>query len=247
MPLAVSPTQSEVQTVLRAFLLGVLPFGVDIVEGRDNLVPEPAATSFVVMTALRRARIETNTDAYLDTAFTAAIIGTTMAVSSVELGAVLAGATVFGAGVIPGTTVARQLNGPVGGPGNYVVAPAQTGVGSESMAAGTSAATGPTEVVYQLDVHAATPGASADLAQTITTMFRDPFAYDLMQALNPAVAPLHADDPVQVPFENAENQYETRWVVEAHMQVNQVVSGMSQQFAAALAVDLVDVDGAFPP
>jgi hypothetical protein len=78
--------------------------------------------------------------------------------------------------------------------------------------------TQPTEVVYQLQVHGP---QSADNSQRISTLFRDAFAVDSMPA---AVSPLYADDPQQLAFSNDQQQYEDRWIVEAHMEVDPTIT-----------------------
>jgi hypothetical protein len=60
------------------------------------------------------------------------------------------------------------------------------------------------------------------------------------------VAPLHADDPKQIPFINAEQQYEYRWVIEAHMQANQIVLGIPQQFFDVVDLNVESVTVEFP-
>jgi hypothetical protein len=60
------------------------------------------------------------------------------------------------------------------------------------------------------------------------------------------VAPLHADDPRQMPFINDQSQYEWRWIIEACLQANQVVIS-PQQFADALEIGLIEVDSHYPP
>ncbi len=103
----------------------------------------------------------------------------------------------------------------------------------------------PSKVTVQLDVHGPN---SADNAQIISTMFRDQYAFDAFAASGiPGVAPLLADDPRQIPFQNAEDQYEDRWVVEAQIQANQIVSSIPQQTFDVIAVDLINVDAAYPP
>ncbi len=84
---------------------------------------------------------------------------------------------------------------------------------------------------------------SADWAVIITTMFRDPYGYD---TLSPECTPLYATDPVQMPLTNAEDNYEQRWSFSALLQFNPAVS-VSQEFADALRVTLVNVDATFPP
>ena len=55
----------------------------------------------------------------------------------------------------------------------------------------------------------------------------------------------YADDPKQVPFLNAENQIENRWIVEAHIQVNPSIT-IPQQFAGTAVVGIVSVQERFP-
>ena len=46
-------------------------------------------------------------------------------------------------------------------------------------------------------------------------MFRSSYAVDFFAALGGAITPLFASDPRQMPFVNAEQQYEDRYVIEA--------------------------------
>ncbi len=239
-------TQSTAQAVLRSFLQAILPIGTDVIQGQDNRVPEPANVNFVVMTAIRRDRIETNIDTYADTLFNGSINGSVLTVTGTSFGALFPGNQVFGVGVAPLTQVNSQLTGTAGGIGTYQVSASQQ-VSSEPLAAGTATLLQPTELTYQLDVHSKDVGTAADLAQTITTAFRDSYAFDFFAALNPNVIPLHADEGRQIPFVNAEEAYETRWIIEAHLQVNAALTFLPQQFAGALSVGLVDVNAAYPP
>jgi hypothetical protein len=232
---AVSPPQTiGVQTTMSTF--------VDVVAAQDNRVPEPASPDFIVMTPIRRPRLSTNIDTYADVAFTASIAGSVMTVSTIQIGAIAAGTTLFGTGVVPGTQI-TALSGGTGGPGTYAVSPPQS-VPAQPMAAGGATFLQPTEFVVQLDVHGPNSG---DNAQIISTLFRDAFGVDAFAALNAAVSPLYADDPNQTPFINAEQQFETRWTVDAHLQVNEVVAGVPQQFAGVIAVGLVEVEAAYKP
>ena len=67
------PSQSNIQVALRAFLLNILPAGTQVIQGQDNRVSEPSVGDFVVITPIRRERIETNTDTFNDCAFTGSI------------------------------------------------------------------------------------------------------------------------------------------------------------------------------
>ena len=66
MAVTVTPTQTDILTALRSFLIAVLPTGIEVVRGQINRVPQPLDADFVVMTPLSRERIETNIDSYAD-------------------------------------------------------------------------------------------------------------------------------------------------------------------------------------
>ena len=97
-------TQSDVQVALRSFLLSALPSGMVVIEGQDNRVPEPTSGDFAVFTAIRRERIETNVDDYIDTAFTGSIATTVLTVSAMRFGSIAVGNQVFGVGIPAGTS-----------------------------------------------------------------------------------------------------------------------------------------------
>jgi hypothetical protein len=61
MTLALSPsvTQTQIQTLLRAYLLGILPSGIEVVIGQENRVSEPDADNFVIMWPTLRKRLAT--------------------------------------------------------------------------------------------------------------------------------------------------------------------------------------------
>lgn len=230
------PSQTQIQTALRTFLIGILPANVDVIAGQDNRVPEPAHVDFVVMTTIRRERIETNFDTRNDCSFTASISGTVMAVTGSILGLISVPNVLFGTNVTLGTKITAQTSGPPGAPGNYTVSVAQT-VASEKMACGTQNDMQATRVVIQLDVHGPN---SADNAQTISTLVRDDFAEISIAASGFDISSLYAEDPKQVPFLNAEQQYETRYIVEAMLQANQVIAP-PQDYADQLHVTLEEV------
>lgn len=241
MSLSVAPTQSRVRVALRAFLLSILPDGIEVVEGQDNRVPEPKASDFVIMTVIRRQRLATNIDTYADARFIGSIAGDTMTVDEVDFGAIVIGRYVFGTGVADGTQVTALGNG-TGGPGTYKVAPSQD-VSQRVLADGVQNIMQPTMIVFQIDIHGP---ASADNAQTISTLLRDDYGVRAFAALDPLVVPLHADDPKQMPFINGENQYEDRWIVEACLQADGSVE-VPQQFADTAVVGVINVDASYPP
>ncbi|BCH11939.1 hypothetical protein MesoLj131c_61970 [Mesorhizobium sp. 131-3-5] len=237
------PNQSAIQTVLRGLLLKYLPAGVEVVSAQDNRVPEPAG-DFVTMNVIRRGRLSTNVDTFQDCAFEASIADEVMTVTLVEFGALLAGATVFGGPVADGTLISAQIDGTPGGDGTYTVSPAQT-VTAQKLSSGAETIMQPTDVVIQLDVHSASDGNASDMAQTIATLIRDERATRYFADAGMDGAPLYAEDPRQVPFLNGEQQYETRYVVDVHVQANQAI-GLPQQFADQAVIDVFTVEATYP-
>ena len=268
--ITLSLTESQILTVLRAFLLDILPTGTEVIKAQTNRTPEPLVTNFVVMTPLLLGRLATNQDDYRDAAFMGSITGTTLTVTSVQFGTLVVGAPVYGGGVTAGAYITALGTG-TGGVGTYIVTPSQTvpsgdmipfRILTESgeplltedgawilldsyipagtpipMFAGIYAAKQSTMVTVQLDVHGP---ASADNVQRITTLFRDAYACEFFDVLEPALRPLHADNARQAPFLNGEAQIEYRWTVDAVMQANPVVT-TPQQFADQIGITLEPV------
>ena len=214
-----SPTQSSVQTALRAFLLSILPAGMTVVAGQANRVSEPSQADFVVFTAIMRERIETNFVAWADVAFTGSVSGVNLTVASVQFGAIAIGSTLFGVGVASPTTIVSQTSGAPGGAGVYVVSQGQT-IASSVLAAGNVILTQPVKITFQVDVHGPN---SADNAQAISTLFRSEIATSFFNAPASGIDALYADDPRQMPFDNGEQQVEFRWIINAVMQANQAI------------------------
>jgi hypothetical protein len=246
MAVTVSPTEQQIDTALNAFLATLAPAGTPIILGQQNRVPEPQPGTFLVMWPLRRIRLATNEDAFDDCFFDGSIAGTLMTVGTVTGLALAPGRAVYGPDVAAGTTIASQQSGTPGGAGVYVVSPSQT-VSSATFSAGAATFTQETEVVYQVDVHAPGVQAASDLAQAITTMTRDAYATTFFAAQGVAVRPIHADDPRQIPWTDAEDQFESRYVVEMHLDVQQTISGVPAQFAGSATITAINVDASFPP
>ncbi len=226
-------------------MLAILPAGVEVVAGQDNRVPEPEGADFVVMTPIGRQRLATNIDAYADNAFVGSITETTLTIAEVIAGVLAVGNIIAGANVTIGTVVTALGTG-TGGVGTYTVSPAQTAA-SGIISAGSQASTQKTKVTVQLDVHGPN---SADNAETIATLFRDPLAVSVFLASGFDVTPLYTEEPRQIPFINAEQAYETRWVVDAVMQANQVstaqVAVAPIQFASTVSITLKNVSATDP-
>lgn len=235
--ITVSPNQADTQKAIGLFLEDILPSNTDVVVGQINRVPEPKGANYVIMWTINRNRLETNIDGMEDVLFTASIAADVMTVSAIEYGVLLDGNSVFGITVADGTSIVDQLTGDPGGVGTYTITPDQT-VTPRSMAAGYVDITQNTEVVMQLDVHGP---LSSDNAQTISTLFRDTYGVDKFHEINPDITPLFTSDPRQIPFSNAEQQVETRWIIDAHLQVNARVI-VPQQFAETVEVDVINVE-----
>lgn len=239
--ISLSPTQGDTLTAVRAFLISVLPAGIEVVLAQDNRVAEPGGPDFVAITPMRRTRLETNVDSYIDCYFAGAISGQTLSIISVNYGTLIKGAVIFGEGINMPITIVRQTAGPPGGAGTYLLSAPLT-VAEEQMAAGTAQLLQPTEVTFQVDVYGLN---SADNAQIISTTFRDEYAVNTFRALNPLITPLYADDPRQMAFISDQAQFEDRWIIEAKVQVNAVVV-VPQQFADDLHVTTIVVEVAYP-
>lgn len=59
-------TEAQCFTALRAFILGLVPAGVEVIRTQGNRIAEPAGTNFVLMTEMGRVRLETNIESYAD-------------------------------------------------------------------------------------------------------------------------------------------------------------------------------------
>lgn len=230
-------TTTTLFTGVGDFLKAVLPAGTRIVRGQVNRVPEPKDANFAVMWELRRQRLATNVDVWADAVFTGSIAGTTMTVTSVQQGSVIVGRSLFGVDVAAGSRiVAAQAT-----PGLYTVSPSQN-VSSRKLAAGAIERMQETHATLQIDLHG--PGSS-DNAQVLSTAFRSEYATQFFTDLGTGISPLHADDPRQMPFFNAEQQVETRWIVEAHVQIDPTIA-TPQQFMDEIEADLVDATANYP-
>lgn len=235
------PSESEVFTALTSFLRSVLSDDVEVVQANQNLVPEPRNPDYVEMNPILRGRLETNTDVSTDVFYVGSIAGNVLTVTTVHYGTVAVGQPVVGPGVAAGQAITALGTG-TGGAGTYAVGQAQT-VASGSLSSGSTSIRQNVEMRVQLDVHGPNSGNNA---QTISTLFRDQFAVSAFAALIDNVAPCYADDPRQVVWVNAEQQYETKWSVDAVLQVNETIYFVPQQFADQLAVTTIDVQTTYP-
>ncbi len=240
-----SPTTANALTQLGKFLTSVLPTDTVVVVGQVNRVASPKSKEFVVMTPMRQDRLRTNVDTDADVKFTGSIAGGILTVTDVAFGVLAVGLTIFGVDVAPNT---RITGGPgAGGPGTYAVTPSQT-ITSRTLSAGSLAIEQGQKLTVQLDFHSADPLVEGQMAATVSTLMRDGYAVRSFAAQTPnyGVVPLLADDPRQMPFLDEAQQYQWRWVVEALLQCNAVVS-VPQEFADSATVQVVSVDAEYPP
>ena len=217
-----------------------------IIVGQTNRVASPEG-DYIVFWPLRRPRLGTDIETPTDAVFTGTITPIDANTATLNITAVnpnfdgelSVGSVIFGVDVANNTTVTALGTG-TGGLGTYIVTPSQT-IGSETIAAGVINYDQSTEIVYQLDVHGNSAG---DNAQTITTLFRSQFA--VTELAGTGVSPLYCNDvPRQIPFITAANQWESRYVIEAHFQIVPILS-VPQAFAAAATVDVVSVEATYP-
>jgi hypothetical protein len=66
MAASISLTETQIIAALRAWILVILPAGVECVRGQRNRVPEPTSPNFVEMTPILRERLSTNTTCFSD-------------------------------------------------------------------------------------------------------------------------------------------------------------------------------------
>jgi hypothetical protein len=242
------PTASNILQQLRAFLLAVLPSDVQVVQGQPNMVPEVDSPRFVIISPPGFNRLETNIVGYQDAKFTGSIAGDVLTITAVSPStpdaSLSVGSTIF-AGAIPGGLQITAITSGEGQIGTYTLNGSAT-VGSGTISAGVMTVQMNTRVEAQLDFHSDDPTAG-DLANTVSNLMRDQFAADQFanQSPNFGVGPLYADDARQAPFNNDLQQIEWRWIVEAALQANIVVS-VPLEFADNAQVALKSALALFP-
>ena len=235
--ITLSITEEDIFTALGNALTNFLPASVAVVRGQQNRVPEPAGTDFVVMWPLLRPRLSQNVDSYADIAFIGSISGLVLTVTQMLQGTLTAGLVLDAANLAANTVLGTQISGsPAGGVGTYNVSPTQN-LASTTFQAGSKDIMQPIQFTAQLDVHGPN---SADNAQIITTLMRDEYGVSQFNLSGFDIEPLYCNEPRQMPFINGEQQQEERWIVEAVMQANPIVS-VPQEFAGSVSVTIIDV------
>ncbi len=95
------------------------------------------------------------------------------------------------------------------------------------------------ELPMQIDCYGPTSG---DWAATISTAIEDQFGFD---AIGPNVEPLYCNQARMMPLTDEELQYEERWSLDLHLQINPIVT-ITQQFADQLDMSVVNVTEKYP-
>lgn len=96
------------------------------------------------------------------------------------------------------------------------------------------------ELPIQIDCYGP---VSCDWANMLSATLRD--AYGVNQLGPLGLTPLYADEARMIPLVDGEEQYEERWSLDARFQVNAVTT-VTQQYADALELELINVDERFP-
>lgn len=235
-------TEAQVFTALRAFLLNVLPSGIEVVQGLDNRAPEPAGSDFVTMTALRQERLGYNETTYQDNVFTGSIAGTVLTVTAmtqsdgagIQAGMLLTDST-WPFTIAANTTVQQQLSGTPGGIGTYSVLPSQT-LASETIYAGQRSDLVPTRFVVQVDVYGPNSGQNV---KTIEGLFFSSVATDFFDAQGYPVQALHGSEARQIAFVDGESQYEERYTIDLNLEIDPVL-GTPMQFADQVQITVIE-------
>lgn len=237
-------TESQALAALRTFLLDIVADGTEVVRGQVNRVAEPRGADFIVMWPIRQERLETNETSYADNDVVGSIAGTILTVTAIGHGAISPGVLLVDESelIAVDTTIIEQLSGSVGGTGTYRITPSQT-VGSGVIYAGERRDLVATQWTVQIDVHGP---ASGNNARVIETLFRSDYGVTALEESGLTIAPLYCESPRELPFENAEQQTEYRWVIEAVMQISPIVSS-PQRFADELDITTIEVDTTYPP
>lgn len=232
-----SLTDAQIFKALGLFLTAVLPAGTPVFKAQTNRVPEPKETDFVSMTPILRERLETNIDSYVSTQdvqvltfvalTTTPVVGDTVVNGSATASGVVTAVTTT-------TVTVNALNKQYFAIGDVVSNTTHTGVIGTitGVAYGSATSMQPIKMTIQLDVHGPLAG---DNAQIISTLLRDTYGVDQFATSGFDVTPLYASDPKQLPFINGEEQVETRWVVDAVLQCNPVVT-IPQQYGQTVTV-----------
>lgn len=104
---------------------------------------------------------------------------------------------------------------------------------------GTRSIKSQTKLMIQVDCYG---DAAANWSTALTRLLRDPFG---VKELAPTCEPLYATDARMMPMVNGSQQYERRYMFEAILQYNPVIT-VTQDFADSLDLTLVNIDKVYP-
>ncbi len=99
-----------------------------------------------------------------------------------------------------------------------------------------------TQFNIQLDCYGS---IAQERATTLSMLLRDDYACRFFADSGFDIQPLYATDPLQLPIVTGEEQYLSRWMFQAALQYNPVIS-VPQDAATELVVGLIDVEVAYP-
>ena len=99
------------------------------------------------------------------------------------------------------------------------------------------------EARIQLDFYGV---AAPDVTQIVSRLIRTDYACQQFAASGVDMQPLYSEEPRNTTMLNAESQYQERWTMDLIAQFNPIVE-VPMDFAAQLAINLVDVDVKYPP
>lgn len=240
-------TEFQVLAALRSFLLGALPLEPEnVIKGQVNRVAEPISENFVVFWPIAFPRLGTNVVTYADNEAVASIAGTVLEVTEVIRGVLAPGMMLVDEGglLAADTVIGQPLSGSAtsGGTGTYAVSPTQDFVNG-TVFAGVRKDMTPSDLTVQIDIHG--PNAT-DYVRIVEGLFRSEYGTTALSSSGLDIAPLYSGEARQIPFINQEQQYEYRWTLDVHLQVNPVV-GTPQQFAEELDMTIIAADTAYPP
>ena len=228
------------QTICSPYPIPIIRQLGNTAPGVNNRVPEPIAGDFIIMSSVYNPRLAYNITSYVDNIIVGSISGTTLTVTQVIKGSVPIGALIFDGNnppqIAPNTVILSQLSGNPNGTGTYSVSVSQT-LNSQNLYPGVRTDIAPSQWVVQLDIHG--PNSMQNV-RTIDSLFRSDYATQFFASQNFPGAPLYAGEPMQIPFENAEQQMEYRWVMELNMDVY-IAIGTPQQFADQIVVTPIEV------
>lgn len=210
-----------------------------ILQGQQNYIPEPKPQDFIVMWPIGGERLSFNIDYDYDNSVIGSITDNVLSVNDV-FGYITPGLYLYNTNLpVNGVKVLSQLSpkqgeAPLNGAGTYQLAKTPNQFNQKFWCGAHSVMT-PQEYIVQCDVHGPNSGYNV---RTLSTLWRDDSSGTLARQLGAYIAPFYADGPRQMPFIDGGQNYEQRWTVDLHMQINPVVN-VTQQFADQLQIETV--------